>query len=206
MDAGDTLLVVVVRWGRRSDCGNKKGRAEKHGLESGLIRDDVYRGCWRPRVRADGSGANYGRVDGARHNRLHGEVAERRGRGERVCRRNHVDGCVSMEGTDSLVPGIPLCSEGGKLCGMTCGFVCCPPVSDLLIPALCISGAVDTEMRSPYGSMSIDVHRNLLDFLNTAIFYCVRFEKPTALVSNIAPHRAKIQRIIIMKIMNHLHV
>jgi hypothetical protein len=34
-------------------------------------------------------------------------------------------------------------------------------------------------MRSPYGSVSIGVHRDLLDFLRAAIFSGVRFDLPT---------------------------
>jgi hypothetical protein len=40
-----------------------RGRTAWH---EGVIRDDVCRGCQRPRVRADGSGVNSGRVDGVR--------------------------------------------------------------------------------------------------------------------------------------------
>ena len=76
VDDGHTLLVVAARKGWSDHWwGKEKGRAGRHGLEWG----DVCGRCQRPRVRADGSGANSGRMDGARLHRLHGKVAECRG-------------------------------------------------------------------------------------------------------------------------------
>ena len=85
-----------------------------------------------------------------------------------------------MEGTDRFVVGILTCFESCELCFVACGFVCCPPVLDLLVPTLGISGAADTNMRSTYGGMCIGVHRDLLDCLSAAIFSGVRFDLLTA--------------------------
>ena len=81
---------------------------------------------------------------------------------------------------DGFAPGIPACSEGGKLCVVPCGHVGDPPFFQLLIPSLTVRCSADTDMSSPYGSVSIGVHRDLLDFLSTAIFYCVQCDLLTA--------------------------
>ena len=186
---------ALVRWGKGQGC------AGKQGLQQGVIRSGVCEGCQRPRVRADGSGVNSGRVDGARLCRLQGKVAEGRGCRARVRCHNHVYRGVSMEGTDRFAPGIPACFEGGELRFVACGFVGCPPVPDLLIPTLCLSGAADTNMRSPYGGMSMGVHRDLLDCLSTAVFcrllWCA-VRSTNRLIDNIIPYDAKIQRIVII--------
>jgi hypothetical protein len=94
---------------------------------------------------------------------LDAEAGERDDGRARVRARHLVDRGVGMERTDGFTPGVPGCAEGGKLRVVPCGFVCGPPVSDLLIPALGISGAADTDMRAPYSGLSSGVHRNLLD-------------------------------------------
>jgi hypothetical protein len=110
-----------------------------------------------------------------------------------------------MEATDCFSPGIPACSESCELCVVPYGHVGGPPFFQLLVPAPCIAGAADTNMGSPYGGMSIGVHRNLLDCSSAAFFSCV-VRSTNRLINNIAPHHSKIQRIVVMKIMNTIHV
>src|SRR5215216_512074 len=109
-----------------------------------------------------------------------------------------------MEGTDGFAPGIPACVEGGQRGVVTGGFVGCPTVPDLLVPALGICGAADTDRRSPYGGLSMGVHRNLLLACCHLLWCAVR--STNRLIDNIASHHSKIQRIVFMKIMNTIHV
>src|SRR2546429_6697870 len=95
--------------------------------------------------------------------------------------RRHLRSGVRATGGDGFAPGIPACSEGGKLCVVTCGFVCCPLVPDLLIPALCISGAAETDVRSPDRRMSMCSHDHLLGFWRVPTWCRMRSDRPTAL-------------------------
>src|SRR5215211_846462 len=103
-----------------------------------------------------------------------------------------------MEGTDRFSPGIPACSEGGERCVVTGGFVGCPPVPDLLVPALGICGAADTEVRSPYGGLSMGVHRDLL-LACCHLLWCAVCST-NRLIENIGRGHQTVQRIDIMEI------
>ena len=84
-----------------------------------------------------------------------------------------------MKGTDRFSPGIPVCSEASERRFLARVLVGDPPFFYVLIPSLRLSCTADTDRRSPYGGMSIGVHRDLLCFLKAAIFWCVRSDLPT---------------------------
>jgi hypothetical protein len=112
---------------------------------------------------------------------------------------------IRMTGTDGFVPGIPACSEARELRFLACGFVGCPPVQELLVPALGIAGAADTDRCSPYRGMSIGVPRDLLDGLRAAIFYFVCGSSTHRLIETIGCCHQRIQRIAVMESMNFYH-
>src|SRR5882724_1063207 len=92
-----------------------------------------------------------------------------------VCRGHFGSGLCAV-GCYDFTFGVPAAVERIEVGLLTCGLMSRPPVSKLLVPALGISGAADTDMGSPDGGVPIGVHRDLLYFLSTAIFSCVRFD------------------------------
>ena len=164
----------------RHECGDEKGRAGKHGLAGGALRDNVCKGCQRPRIRADGSGVNSGRVDGARLDiytpRLQSAVVV-----ENAC----VDATMSIAA--SAWRG-RTASRLASQCALRLASVASWRAAlwaahhsfMLLIPSLRVSCAADTDRRSPNSGMSIGVHRHLLCFLSATIFCCMRADLLTA--------------------------
>jgi hypothetical protein len=109
-----------------------------------------------------------------------------------------------MEGTDGFAPGIPACSEGCEACCTAGGPVFGPSCLQLLVPALGVSGAVDTDRRAPYGGMSVDVHRDLLYGLSAAVLSGVpSVNQP--LNRKYRLYDQSVQRVVFMKIKNYLH-
>ena len=109
-----------------------------------------------------------------------------------------------MEGTDGFAPGIPACDEGGQHCVVTCGFVGCLLVTDLLVPALGICGAADTDRCSPDGGLSMGVHRDLLLECCRLLWCAVR--STNRLIENVGRGHQTVQRIVVTNIMNTIHV
>jgi hypothetical protein len=118
-------------------------------------------GCWRARIRAWLGDRCHARGRGPPL-RLDAEVAKCCGGGKRLRGRDHVDGLLSMEGTDGFTPGVPLCSEVCEICFLTRGLVRCPPFFNLLVPPLPGCGSAGTDVGSPDGSVSLGVHETLL--------------------------------------------
>jgi hypothetical protein len=77
-----------------------------------------------------------------------------------VC-RGHVGSGLRAVGRDGFTCGVPAaveCLEAGLL---TCGCMRRPPVSELLVPALGLSGAAEPAEGSPYGGLCVGVHHDL---------------------------------------------
>src|SRR5262245_55037102 len=82
--------------------------------------------------------------------------------GDAMVRCGHLRCSLGTLGRDGFALRIPAAVKRLKIGLLTCGFMSRPPVSELLIPALRSSGAADADGSSPYGGMSIGMHRTLL--------------------------------------------
>lgn len=97
-----------------------------------------------------------------------------------VCRGHFRSGLCAV-GCDGFACGVPAAVERIDAGLLACGFLSRPPVSELLVPALGLSGTADTDRGSPYGGMFMGVHHDLLCCLRAARCFCgVRSHQPTA--------------------------
>ena len=109
---------------RKGPCGGERpGVAGTDGQQS--------------RVRANGSGVDADRVDGVR---LDGGSERLGSHQKRVLCQDHVNGRISAERPDGFMPGIPAALERFAFGLLTCSFVCCPTVPELLVPTFDLSG------------------------------------------------------------------
>jgi hypothetical protein len=69
--------------------------------------------------------------------------------------RKHVHRCVSVLETDGFTPGIPARFEVCKVCFTAHGFVINPPCFQPPVSSLCVCGAADAKVSTPYGGMSM---------------------------------------------------
>jgi hypothetical protein len=84
--------------------------------------------------------------------------------GERALGQGHVHGGVGMVGMDGFALGVPATVEGVERGLLTRGVVSCPPVPELLVPALTVWGSADPDVRPPDGGLSLCSHAHLLGF------------------------------------------
>jgi hypothetical protein len=119
-----------------------------------------------------------------------------------VCRGHFRSGLCAVGGY-GFAFSVPACVEGCKLRFVARGFMGRPLVSELLVPALGISGAADTDRGSPYGGMFIGVHRHLLPACCYLLCGAVLSNNP--LEDSIVREDQKIQRIVFMKMMHDFH-
>src|SRR5919109_2334063 len=93
--------------------------------------------------------------------RLYRESKRLSGDRESTLCQGDVNGGLRAEGPDRFTSGIPAAVEGIERCLPTCGVVRCPPVPELLVPALAVSGT-DAHRSSPCRGVSMRVHHHLL--------------------------------------------
>src|SRR5919109_1915703 len=87
---------------------------------------------------------------------------EQRGDGDAMVGRGHFRSGLRAAWGHHFALSIPAAVER-VACGLlTCGCMSCPPVFQLLVPALRLSGAANTDRGTPYGGLSIGVHHDLL--------------------------------------------
>ena len=92
---------------------------------------------------------------------LRAQTIEHGRNGDRMVCRGHFGSGLCAVGCYGFPFGVPAAVERIEVGLLTCGFMSCPPVFELLVRALCSSGAADTDMRSPYGGMSIRLYQGL---------------------------------------------
>jgi hypothetical protein len=78
-----------------------------------------------------------------------------------VCRGHFGSGLCAV-GCYGFPFGVPAAVERIEVGLLTCGLMSRPPVSELLVPALGVSGAADTYMSPSSSGVGIGVHHNLL--------------------------------------------
>jgi hypothetical protein len=72
-------------------------------------------------------------------------------------------------GREGFACGVPAAVERVASGLLTCSFMGRPPVAELLVPALGLAGAADTQGGSPYGGLYVGVHHDLLGYCGVPI-------------------------------------
>src|SRR5262245_30418959 len=126
------------------------------------------------------------------YGRLRAKTVEHGGHGDGMLRCGHLRGCFCTEWCHNFTLAVPAGTERSKSRLLACSFVRCSPFSELLVPSFRVSGAADADVGSPYGSMSMAGHRDLLLVDNHHRCYAVR--STNRLVYNIASHLGLLMR------------
>jgi hypothetical protein len=122
---------------------------------------------------------------------LRAQTIEHGRNGDSMVCRGHVGSGLCAVECYGFPFGVPAAVERIEVGLLTCGLMSRPPVSELLVPALGVSGAADTDMSPPYSGVAIGVHHDLL------LLFCAVCST-NRLIHNIGRDHRLIQRIVII--------
>jgi hypothetical protein len=121
--------------------------------------------------------------------------------------RDHVHRGISVLETESLTLSIPARCEGCETYFTARSFVISPPFLKLLVPSLRVPYSANADMHSPDGGVSLCWHRGLLRMYGESkVVSRGAVPSTNRLNQNIGASDQTVQRIVIIKIMNNIHV